>query len=146
MFRDESLENLVSAASKGFLDAVQLHGSETERYIRMARNLTGLPIIKAFPPEKLDDAYSSEADYIMIDSGAGTGKTFGWEKLEGFGRPYFLAGGLDPDNVGSAIRKLRPFAVDVSSGIETGEFKDPDKMIKFKKSVDEADTATQGEE
>ena len=71
----------------------------------------------------------------MIDSGAGTGKKFDWSILKDFKRDYFLAGGLDPESVEEAIRLLDPFAVDVSSGVETDGIKDIEKIEKFIKAV-----------
>ena len=67
----------------------------------------------------------------MLDSGMGTGKVFDWSLLAGITRPYFLAGGLDAGNVREAVSRLRPYAVDVSSGIETGGVKDRMKMSEF---------------
>lgn len=80
-------------------------------------------------------AEGSSADYILLDSGAGTGRTFDWELLKGLRRPYFLAGGLSPDNAEEAVRRLHPYAVDVSSGIETGGKKDGRKMAAFAAAV-----------
>ena len=86
--------------------------------------------------EDLEKAQASSADYILLDSGdGGTGETFDWSLLAGATRPYFLAGGLDPENVGGAVEKLKPYAVDVSSGIETDGKKDPEKMRSFVRAV-----------
>lgn len=120
------------------LDVIQLHGSEDESYIENLRNLTDKIIIKAFKIKNSDDvqtALKSPADYILLDSGQGTGKNFDWELVKNISRPYFLAGGLDPENVADAIKILNPFAVDVSSGIETEGFKDKLKMKAFAKAV-----------
>ena len=76
-----------------------------------------------------------ELGFVLLDAGAGDGKTFDWDLLENFSRPYFLAGGLDPDNVREAIERCRPYAVDVSSGIETDGFKDEAKMQAFVSNV-----------
>ena len=67
------------------------------------------------------------------------GKTFDWRLLQGTDRPYFLAGGLTPENVSRAVRELKPYAVDVSSGIETEGRKDPAKMRAFIRAVREAE-------
>ncbi len=75
----------------------------------------------------------------MLDSGAGTGTAFDWGLIQSIKRPYFLAGGLSPDNVGDAVARLRPFAVDVSSGIETGGVKDQTKMAAFVAAVRKED-------
>ena len=113
---------------------VQLHGNEDEDYIKHLRQLVNKPIIKAFRIETAEDvaqAKASSADYILLDSGAGTGKTFNWKLIQDIERPYFLAGGLTPGNVREAIRTLCPFAVDVSSGVETDGGKDKTKMAAF---------------
>ena len=72
---------------------------------------------------------------MLLDSGAGTGKVFDWTLLKGIARPYFLAGGLDPDNAAHAVGILHPYAVDVSSGIETNGIKDKTKMAAFTAAV-----------
>ena len=86
-----------------------------------------------------DDIYdrieASPADHVLLDSGMGSGKAFDWECVRDVKRPYFLAGGLDPDNVSRAIEGLRPYAVDVSSGVETEGFKDPEKIRRFVEAV-----------
>ena len=69
----------------------------------------------------------------------GSGEAFDWSAVEGVNRPYFLAGGLHAGNVAAAIRALHPFAVDVSSGIETGGAKDYHKMKAFVNAVREED-------
>ena len=87
-------------------------------------------------PESLVKAEKSPADLILLDSGAGgTGTVFDWTLLEKFERPYFLAGGLGPDTVGDAVKRLHPYAVDVSSGIETAGKKDEQKMAAFVAAV-----------
>lgn len=149
VFMDDTVENILGIASTGCIDVVQLHGNESERYVRMVKRLTGFPVIKAFrinDPDTLERAYSTDADHVMFDSGAGTGRKFDWKVLDGFDRPFFLAGGLDPSNVAAAIKGLRPFAVDTSSGIETDGHKDPVKMEQFKRAVEEADSLTDKEE
>ena len=77
----------------------------------------------------------SGADLVLFDAGAGDGKVFNWKLLENVKRPYFLAGGLDPENVRDAVERLRPFGVDVSSGIESFGVKDALKMAKFVAAV-----------
>ena len=80
-------------------------------------------------------ACQSNAEQILLDSGAGTGKTFDWRMLAETSRPFFLAGGLNPQNVSEAIRQLHPYAVDVSSGIETDGSKDKEKIAAFAAAV-----------
>ena len=83
----------------------------------------------------ITEAVKSSADYIMFDPGKGEGATFNWQLIKGIKREFFLAGGLTPENIEKAVETVQPFAVDVSSGIETGGHKDPDKMAAFVKST-----------
>lgn len=139
VFVKEDPETVVHLLEDGVIDVAQLHGGESEAYIRTLRQHTHKPIIQAFrvdTPADLEKAQASSADYILLDSGdGGTGETFDWSLLAGATRPYFLAGGLDPENVGGAVEKLKPYAVDVSSGIETDGTKDPEKMRSFVRAV-----------
>ncbi len=78
------------------------------------------------------------ADYVLLDTGSGgTGTIFNWELAKNINRPYFLAGGLNLDNIKTAVETLNPYAVDVSSGIETNGFKDKEKMTEFVKIIRE---------
>ena len=138
VFVNETEENVAMLLNKGTIDVAQLHGSEDEGYMEKLRTLTDKPIIKAFKitsKEDIEKADASSADYVLLDSGAGTGMTFNWELIKGIKRPYFLAGGLDPLNVSEAVTSLKPFAVDVSSGIETDGLKDKQKMTDFVMTV-----------
>lgn len=138
VFVNETPENVASLLRNGVIDLAQLHGDESEDYIKQLRTLTDKPVIKAFRVETEQDiaeAEHSTADYILLDSGAGTGRVFDWGLLRNFPRPYFLAGGLSVDNVEHAIKQLHPFAVDVSSGIETDGAKDKEKMAAFVAAV-----------
>ena len=138
VFVDEKIETVADLANKNVVDLIQLHGAEDENYISQLKKLTAKKIIKAFKIKTADDLKVAEnfpADFILLDSGAGTGKIFDWDILKGFKRKYFLAGGLNCENVSSAVKILKPFAVDVSSGIETGGVKDAEKMKKFVEKV-----------
>ena len=138
VFVDEEPETVAGLANSGIIDVIQLHGSEDETYISKLRALTDRPIIKCFVVKDntlADGLEQSSADMILIDAGAGDGKTFDWKILKSIRRPYFLAGGLDPDNVSDAVNMLHPHGVDVSSGVETDGFKDPDKMRAFIKAI-----------
>ena len=132
VFVDEKISVVAKLLNEGIIDAAQLHGSEDETYIKNLRALTSKPIIKAV---QFDAIKNFDADFILIDAGAGDGKVFDWNLLKNFKREYFLAGGLNPENVSDAIKFLNPFAVDVSSGIETDGKKDADKMRKFVSAV-----------
>ena len=138
VFVDESPETAAKLLNDGIIDAAQLHGAEDEEYIRTLRSLTDKPLIKAFRvqgPEDLKRAAECSTDSILLDAGKGDGVTFDWELLNHISRPYFLAGGLDPENVRGAVDRFHPYAVDVSSGIETNGLKDADKMAAFVNAV-----------
>ena len=143
VFVNEAPEDVAALMNGGIIDMAQLHGGEDEAYIKSLRKLTDRPLIKAFRvdgPADLDRARQSSADHILLDNGpGGTGAAFDWSVLNGFDRPCFLAGGLNPENVGKAVEALRPFAVDVSSGIETDGVKDFVKMTAFVNAVRNTD-------
>ena len=138
VFMDEPLDNVVRIARITGVELVQLHGHESEEYVEYVKRTLDRPVIKAYKASEegaLEKALNSNADYVMIDSGAGSGKKFDWSILKDFKRDYFLAGGLDPESVGEAIRMLEPFAVDVSSGVETDGIKDEKKIAEFIEAV-----------
>ena len=138
VFMDEPIDNVVRIARLTGVELVQLHGHESEEYVEYIKRTLDRPVIKAYKASEegaLEKAANSNADYIMIDSGAGSGKKFDWSILKEFKRDYFLAGGLDPESVGEAIRMLEPFAVDVSSGVETDGIKDENKIAEFINAV-----------
>ena len=142
VFQDAPPENVAKLLKRGVIDLAQLHGSEDEAYLRRLRELTAAPIIQAFRVRSRADLMAAErstADHVLLDAGAGEGNVFDWSLLREFRRPYFLAGGLGPENAEEAVRMLHPFAVDVSSGIETEGKKDPAKMAAFAAAVREAD-------
>lgn len=135
VFVNENPKTVARLLNEQVIDLAQLHGNETEKDILRIRDLTDRPLIQAFSVKAEEDigrAQESTADFLLLDSGeGGTGKAFPWELVRHIQRPYFLAGGLGPENVAEAIRLLRPYAVDVSSGIETDGRKDSKKMAAF---------------
>ena len=141
VFVNEDPRTVAALLEAGVIDAAQLHGDEDTDYIRGLKSLTKAPLIKAFGLRSIHDLPAVErcpADLVLLDSpGGGTGRLFDWQLLEDIQRPYFLAGGLSAENVGKAIARLRPFGVDVSSGIETGGYKDREKMTAFAAAVRE---------
>lgn len=142
VFVNERPKTVAELLSGGVIDVAQLHGDEDGNYIKQLRQLTDKPLIKAFRIETAGDILYAEqcaADYVLLDSGAGTGTVFDWNLIRNIKRPYFLAGGLGPGNVGKAIQALAPFAVDVSSGIETDGRKDQIKMAAFAAAVRKED-------
>lgn len=138
VFVNEELSVVADLLNRGIIDVAQLHGSESEEYIAGLKKSAGKPVIRAFKvatPEDVATAVGSSADHILLDAGAGDGVTFDWSIVKNVDRPFFLAGGLNPLNVADAVEAVHPFAVDVSSGIETDGFKDTDKMAAFVKAV-----------
>jgi len=141
VFVDEEVSYVAAVINDGIIDIAQLHGSESEEYIKELRNLTDnkAVITKVFLIKSDDDinkAKESGADYVLLDSGVGgTGETFDWRLIKDIGRDYFLAGGLNPDNVTDAVKRFNPYAVDVSSGVETDKIKDFEKMKLFAQGV-----------
>lgn len=136
VFVDSPIETILSLVKDGAIRAVQLHGHEDDNYVNTLRqelNTLYTPVIQAFPVVSLQDvqaAARSRADYILLDNGAGgTGISFDWTLLSGVSRPFFLAGGLTPDNLAKAVKKVRPYAVDLSSGAETDGAKDKHKIL-----------------
>ena len=138
VFVNNDLYHVAELLNRGVIDIAQLHGSEDEEYIGQLRQLTDKPIIRAFRIKTAEDIAEAEkctADHVLLDSGAGTGEVFDWKLIKNMKRPYFLAGGLSPDNVENAVEQLTPYAVDVSSGIETDGVKDKAKMAAFAAAV-----------
>jgi len=123
------------------LAAVQLHGDEDNHYLGKLRSLLpqGTLLIKAFRVqnrEVLAGVGDIACDLLLLDAykdslAGGTGEVFDWKLLQGFPRPYILAGGLNTDNLRTAVEICRPYGVDVSSGVETGGFKDREKIRDF---------------
>ena len=139
VFVDEDVRHVILMAIGGIIDAIQLHGTENEDYIKRLKEMTGKPVIKAVSVEKAGDVQKwaqTSADYLLLDSkGGGTGRTFDWSLIGQTDKPYFLAGGLYEASIIEAIEQTRPFAVDVSSGVETDGLKDPAKINDFIRRV-----------
>lgn len=118
----------------GTIHIAQLHGQEDEAYIRRIQKNTGHQVIKAFSvktAQDIENALKSPADYILLDQGSGgTGQTFDWSLIPEIDRPFFLAGGLGADNLETVVRTIHPYAVDLSSSVETDGMKDRDKILK----------------
>lgn len=139
VFVNERIEQVAIMLSKGVIDMAQLHGQEDEAYIEKLHMLIDKPVIKAFSAvcdKDLLAAEKSSADYILLDNDcAGSGKSFNWKLLDTFRHPFFLAGGISLENIETALFMLHPYAIDVSSGIETDGIKDFKKMERLMKAV-----------
>jgi len=141
VFVNEDIDKVIQAANDNVIDIVQLHGDEDEDYIRKVKSATGNPVIKAVKiknqetdnheskTQELIDFYHTTADYLLVDSGMGSGKTFDWTKKFDFGdKPLFIAGGIDSSNIKEAEAIFKPYGIDLSSSVETNKFKDPEKI------------------
>lgn len=138
VFVNEAPEVIAELLEEGVIDAAQLHGQENSQYLHTLRGLTCHPLIQAIQIHSRDDLYKAAdntADFLLLDSGAGTGQTFDWNLLKNIRQDFFLAGGLDAQNVADAICQVHPYGVDVSSGIETNGKKDKDKIAAFVAAV-----------
>ena len=139
VFVNETLDNLVSIATETNLDAVQLHGDEDEAFIQSLKERTNVEVWKAVQIRSAADAEAwidSSADMLLFDAyhkdeRGGMGEVFDWSCLDEFERPFMLAGGIDSTNVARAIRTVRPYGIDISSGIETEGVKDDEKIKAF---------------
>ena len=136
VFVNEEPERIVSLLEAGTIDVAQLHGQEGEREIRRLRELTDHPLIQAFridTEQDVERANASTADYVLLDSGAGgTGTVFDWDLLQAIRRPYFLAGGLDTENLGTVKAKLNPYGIDVAvQALRPMDLRIREKMTAF---------------
>lgn len=135
-------ERLAEFANSGAAELLQLHGSEDAAYIARLRELTSAKIIKAVKVTSLADieaAQALDADFLLLDSGTGSGKAFDHSLIDKsrITKPFFLAGGLTPESVRAAAREIQPYGVDMSSGIETDKLKDREKILAAVKAVRE---------
>ena len=131
---DAPVERFAEFAQSGVADMLQLHGNENAEYIAELRRLTNVPLIKAVKVTEFSDilkAQELDVDFLLLDSGTGTGKTFDHSLInkDRITKPFFLAGGLTPENIREAALKIHPYGVDMSSGIETDKVKDREKIL-----------------
>ena len=139
VFVNETVENLLKIAEEVKLDVIQLHGDEDESFIQILKEQSNVEVWKAVQVRSAADAekwIDSSADMLLFDAyhkdeRGGTGEVFDWSSLDEFDRPFMLAGGIDSTNVARAIRTVRPYGIDISSGIETEGVKDNEKIKAF---------------
>ena len=157
VFVNEPMENIAVMCREGILDLVQLHGDETEAYVAEVKRQTQKPVIRAVRVRSQDDVLANAdscADYLLFDTYrageyGGSGAVFAWDDLLAAKKRYeenraafpafFMAGGLNAGNAPNAIRTLHPYALDISSGVETDGFKDEEKIKEFLKACRNAD-------
>jgi phosphoribosylanthranilate isomerase len=141
VFVNAAPETVKSLYEYGVIDLAQLHGGEDEAYIARLKDICAVRIIKTVrcsglkaPPEYAGTGADTAADFLLFDSGGGSGERFDWRLLDFAGggpvKPWFLAGGVNVDNINEAAL-LKPFCVDVSSGAESGGFKDREKIARL---------------
>ena len=134
VFVDEPMEKVIKTMAS--FDMAQLHGKESESYIEELKRRTSKPVIKAVIPKNAADVEyfcKTKAEYLLFDAGKGEGRAFDWEILKNArpSRKYFLAGGLNEENIGSALDALDPYAIDISSGVESDGKKDYAKIKRI---------------
>lgn len=135
VFVNEGADVINSFIEQGIINIAQLHGSEG---VELCESINA-PVIKFLKcdggvEEKIAE-YENAVDYFLFDSGTGTGNTFDWSKIPKTEKPFFLAGGLGAENLKKAIKEINPYAVDLSSSVETDGFKDFDKIKKVTEIV-----------
>ncbi len=145
VFVNESIKAITNICDRGIIDSIQLHGDESEEYIRVLRKEVNVPIIKAIRVKNMDSLKEAEqlsCDFLLLDAYSekqigGTGETFDWQFAKSIDKPFFLAGGIHVDNVKTAIEVAKPYCLDVSSGVETDGMKDGNKIQQLVKLVRE---------
>ena len=132
VFVDRPVEEVAALLNSGVISVAQLHGREDNAYISVLRTLApGGVVWRAFQLRSQADlaaADASGADLVLLDNGRGTGQTFDWSLAGSVHRPFLLAGGLTPESIPRAVAALRPYGLDLSSGVETDGVKDPAKI------------------
>jgi phosphoribosylanthranilate isomerase len=138
VFVDADIQDIIYLIENNVVDMLQLHGNEDEEYIANLKEFDeNIKIIKAILVKNKDDIKKwedSQADYILLDSGKGTGKIFNWDLIGNIKKPFFMAGGIDSGNINEAI-KFNPFGIDLSSGAEENGFKSSKKIAKIMESL-----------
>ncbi len=133
------VEKFAEYALSGAADMLQCHGGEDADYLAKLRELAKVPIIKAVKVTGTEDIRKADgygADLLLLDSGTGSGMAFDHSLIpENIKTPFFLAGGLTPENVLETARLIKPFGVDMSSGIETDKVKDRAKMLAAVRAI-----------
>ena len=143
VFVDAPKEEITELFENGTIEMAQLHGLESEDYIKDLKAMTDnkLIVIKAIEMSQDKDLLkydSSNADYLLLDSGKGSGKTFDWRLIrKDLKKDFFLAGGLNKDNITQAIEEFEPYAVDLSSSLEVNGFKNEDKIKEIMEIINE---------
>ena len=143
VFVDAAIDEILEIHEQGIIDMAQLHGSESEDYIDELKKKSNnqLKIINAIEMDDEKDLLeydNSIADYLLLDSGKGSGKTFDWRLIrKDLKKEFFLAGGLNYQNISRAINEFDPYAIDLSSSVETNGYKDELKIKKVMEAMND---------
>lgn len=124
VFVNEDKEYIDKFIKNNIIDTVQLHGNEEPEFCKGF----DVPVIKYFNPKTFNRINEYDTDYFLFDSGTGTGREFDWSTLPECEKPFFLAGGINKDNLKRALDEVKPFGIDLSSAVETNGFKDYNKI------------------
>lgn len=146
VFVNEQPQLVESLLEEGIIDIAQLHGREDITYVEHLKKRTECCIIKAMPSDReakagIYKAYEEAGvDYFLFDSSdglrmGGTGKTFDWKRIPKVSVPCFLAGGLCAANVEEAMKRVQPYALDISSGVEINGYKDREKILEIVRRI-----------
>jgi len=139
VFVDNKIEEIQKLYNDKIISVAQLHGNEDSDYILNLRKNNNLKIIKAINLntfKNIEQLENINADFLLFDSGnGGTGKTFNWNTIPKIKKSFFLAGGLDINNIAQAIQTVNPYAVDLSTGVETNGVKDKQKILNIVRRV-----------
>ena len=136
VFVNGNIEDILELYRNDIIEIAQLHGDENEDYInQLKEEAPGIKLIKAIEinkKEDLNDYENINVEYLLLDSGKGSGKTFNWDLInKNISKDFFLAGGLNSANFNQAIEKFQPYGIDLSSGVETNGYKDEEKIKKI---------------
>lgn len=136
VFVNGNVEDILELYRNDIIDIAQLHGDENEDYInQLKEEAPELKLIKAIEinkKEDLNDYENMDVEYLLLDSGKGSGKTFNWDLInKNISKDFFLAGGLNSANFNQAIERFQPYGIDLSSGVETNGYKDEEKIKKI---------------
>ncbi len=142
VFANQKIEDILKSVNMGIIDLIQLHGSESEIFIKELKSLSALPVIKAFKADcdLKNNINNTIADFVLVDSVnnnsfGGTGNTFDWNLIPKTNNKIFLAGGLNSQNIIKAIEIVNPYCVDINSGVETNGKKEKNKIIEIMKII-----------
>lgn len=138
VFVNEEPERIMEICRRGIIDIIQLHGDEDDDYTRDIKKRTDLPVIRAIRVKNQEDLQNIDSitcDFLLLDACddsqyGGAGKSFDWAVIGKMEKPFFLAGGLNENNLAIAAEAVKPYCLDLSSGVETNGVKDREKILK----------------